>query len=402
MSDRVEEVAIAAAPNEKSVAQELTAFLRRGWLVSPQWDLFWLLSGLFALPVIGLLYLLGQNSAIDRFYLIVALTIAGAHWISPMAVAWSSPGLRKVALVNRRRFIYLPLAGLLIPTVLGLSAGLLPVQWPGLLHLAHPWMLVFILQITFDIQHFCGQNFGVLSIYRKTAGLSSAEDRSMDQLYCRAINWVLMPLAWLSQGVIWGPILGYVPRAEAHGPVVMGVCAVTSLATVLMIVRDIRTGNSSLPRILYIFTLGMSVVLTAYSATLYGLFVFALWHWITAIGLGARVRHGTLQQMAAGKTGWYAKLRAKFATEPLYLMIVGAPMIATVSVVLPLLLWGAPLDALVQQNKVASTLGIGLLAGIVTGLGFVHLFYDRAIYQFRHEEVRKFVAPHLFAQPGSG
>lgn len=372
-------------------------FLRRGWLVSPQWDLFWLLSGLFALPVIGLLYLVGENGAVDKFYLVVALTVAGAHWISPMAVAWSSPGLRKVALVNRKRFIYLPLAGLLIPTALGVAAGLLPIQWPGPLHLAHPWMLVFILQLSFDIQHFCGQNFGVLSIYRKRADLASEQDRKLDLLYCRAINWVLMPLAWLSQDIFWGPILGYVPDAKAHGPLAITVCIVTTLATVLLIVRDVRTQRSTLPRILYIGTLGMSVVLTAYSATLYGVFVFAVWHWITAIGLGARVRHGTLQQTAASRTGWYGKLRAQFASEPLFLMIVGAPIIATVTFVLPLLVWGSPLDALVQRDAVAGTFGIGLLAGIVTGMGFVHLFYDRAVYQFRHEEVRKFVAPHLFA-----
>jgi hypothetical protein len=178
----------------------------------------------------------------------------------------------------------------------------------------------------------------------------------------------------------------------------IAVCAATLLVTVLMLVRDIRTKRSSPPRLLYIFALGMSVVLTAYSAALYGLFVFAVWHWITAIGLGARVRHGTLQENASGRTGWYAKLRSRFASEPLYLMIVGAPTIATVAIVLPSVLWGAPLDALVQQSTVASTLGIGLLAGVVTGMGFVHLFYDRAVYQFRHEEVRTFVAPHLFAR----
>lgn len=247
MSDRVEGVAIAAARDEKSVAQELIAFLRRGWLVSPQWDLFWLLSGLFALPVIGLLYLLGRNSAIDKFYMIVALTISGAHWIFAYGRRVVLSGAAKGGTGHKRRFIYLPLAGLLIPTVLGLFAGLLPVQWPGRLHLAHPWMLIFILQFAFDVQHFCGQNFGVLSIYRKTAGLSSAEDRRLDLLYCRAMNWVMMPLAWLSQGIIWGPILGYLPRAEVHGPLAMGVCAVTSLGTVLMIVRDIRTKKSSLP-----------------------------------------------------------------------------------------------------------------------------------------------------------
>ncbi len=397
MSARVESVVIAAAPDEKPATEPLIPFWRRGWLVSPQWDLLWLLSGLFALPVVGLVHLLGHRGAVDDFYMIAALTMAGAHWVSPIAVAWSSPGLRKVALVNRTRFIYLPLAGLLIPAALGLCAGLLPVEWPGRLHLAHPWMLIFFLQFTFDIQHFCGQNFGVLSIYRKKAGLSSADDRRLDLHYCRAINWVLMPLAWLSQGVVWGPILGYVPQAQAHGPLAMGVCAVTSLATVLMLAREVRTKTSSLPRILYIFTLGTSVVLTAYSATLYGPFVFAIWHWMTAIGLGARVRHGTVRQRAAGKTGWYARLRASFATEPLYLMLIGAPTISAVAIVVPTLLWGTSLDGLIQQSTVPSTLGVGLLAGFVTGMGFVHLFYDRAVYQLRREEVRRFVAPHLFA-----
>ncbi len=372
-------------------------FLRRGWLVSPRWDLFWLLSGVFAVPAVGVLYLVGRNELIDKFYIVAALTLSGAHWVSPIAVAWSSPGLRKAAMANKRRFVYLPLAGLLIPTVLGVVAGLLPVPWPGPLHLAHPWMLIFMLQVAFDIQHFCGQNFGVLSIYRKTAGLSSAEDRRLDLLYCRAINWVLMPLAWLSQGVIWGPLLGYVPRASVHGAMAIGVCVLAVLGTLLMVVRDVRTRKTSAPRLLYFFGLGTSVVLTAYSASLFGLFVFAIWHWITAIGLGARVRHGTMQRIAGPKTSWYAKARARFITEPLFLMVIGAPTIAAVAILLPQALWGASLDVIVQQSTVATTLGVGLLAGIVTGLGFVHLFYDRAVYQFRHEEVREFVAPHLFA-----
>jgi hypothetical protein len=324
--------------------------LKQAWIRGPLWDGFWILSGL---PIGLILVALSKTvpQTLLTFSLLVALQTG--HLLSPIALAWLVPGFRKIMLTQRIKYIGVPLLVLAVPTVIAavaseglteyrpnLSIALQINQWPDG---KNPYLMMIWVYAVWNIYHFGMQNFGVLSIYRRKAGTGS---RRVDMTFCLVITSVAMFL---------GVPISFIRVWDLRWPCV----ALSLVVTGGMVWRQIK-GDLSLPRMLFILTDGLALALLFWQP-LIGFAVYAMNHWLVAIGLSSHV-HAT----SRGKS----------------------PIVFAVVVILVGILCFGML--FVRPTATAGiAIHITMVAfGVRVGLGCVHFLYDRYIYKFSDERVR--------------
>ena len=147
------------------------------WVRNPWWDGFWLLSGL---PIEIVLMLFVPSVHIWQMAVTIMILETG-HVVSPMILAWSKPGLRRIVRREWGKHIVLPVA------LMG-----------GCVYL--PWAVVFGVYFAWNIWHFGMQIFGITSLYRKP--------RSHDERFWRALGCV----AFTALGIGIYPFLGEGPQ----------------------------------------------------------------------------------------------------------------------------------------------------------------------------------------------
>ncbi len=381
-----------AAPAAQPSA--LRDFLKRGWIVSPTWDAFWFLGGISLLPLPFFLSgAFGKSSmAVGIVYGSLNFLLVTSHQISPVYGAWALPGLRREMLKHKARYIYAPLAILLIPALVGGAAAFTSDAVRGWLSLIHPWNLIFLAAFLGDFQHFGGQYFGMLSLYRKTSGQKAPLDRRVDYLYAMTLTFVFSPLTLYSQKEALGPLLQMLPAAPAGFG--SGVVAASLAMLAAMLLFELRKPETSLPRLLFILGMGLAPTTMNYDFRLFAI-VYGVWHWLAAIGLVGRVVSKSEKARNVELTSRWQRIRASFGFKcaimfglglPIWLPTIGAEKLFGLD----------DLDNFMGGAKVVP-LGLGLLAGLVVGVGLCHILYDRAFYGFRHAEIREHVAPHLFS-----
>jgi hypothetical protein len=143
------------------------ALLRMTWIRGPWWDSFWLLSGL----PIGVVLILSPP-AVGLLIFTAAALLETGHALSPIILAWSHRGLRRVAIDRWRESLFAPL---LVFT----GAFLVPPH------------IVFGIYFAWNIYHFGMQNFGVLSLYKRNR-VRGQDDRVRDGLLCLGLTAIGM------------------------------------------------------------------------------------------------------------------------------------------------------------------------------------------------------------------
>jgi hypothetical protein len=108
------------------------------WVRNPWWDGFWLLSGL----PIGILLLLFVPSPYIWQMAVTIMILETGHVVSPMILAWSKPGLRRIVCREWGKHIVLPFL---------LMAACLLLPWP----------IVFGVYFVWNTWHFGMQIFGI-------------------------------------------------------------------------------------------------------------------------------------------------------------------------------------------------------------------------------------------------
>ena len=132
------------------------------WVRNPWWDGVWLLSGL----PIGIVLMLFVPSPHILPMAISIMILETGHVVSPMILAWSKPGLRRIVCREWGKHIVAPAA---------LMAGCLLL----------PWSIVFGVYFVWNIWHFGMQIFGVTCLYRPR---SSHNERVLRALGCLALT----------------------------------------------------------------------------------------------------------------------------------------------------------------------------------------------------------------------
>ena len=373
-----------------------------GWLVSPSWDLLWILNGIpLALVFLLLGSVMDSRPLLQVTAAVLTALLWGGHNVSPMVAAWSNTDFRTHMLGRRGRFLWFPLALWAAATTVGLLAGsqLTRLAAPdgfgpaapgpkdhlnGIIALAYVYLV-------WNQWHFCGQHFGVLAIYRRQqGGTFDPVERAWDRWYCLTFGMVLVPLAWLlNDNSVFQHLSFYLPRVDQSlsRSACVGLVAVSAVLATLVVLRELRKPTRSVARLGYIITVGTAPIVAAIASPVVFLAVWATNHWATAIGLASRIV-GNADRPAPGD--W---------TRVLGLV---TPAMAMMAVSIPLVLL-----LVVQQDVMKATDGfvtlravtpfLGAVIGFRYGFAFVHFLYDRSLYSFSSPAVRTMISPRLFA-----
>ena len=331
------------------------------WVRGPVWDLVWLLSGLPIGLAVTVLVLCG----VPYFWMLAAAVIVfqTAHTISPICLAWSHAGFRRIMLGRPCKFILVPIALLVSWTFLGWAAAL---HWPNptfdpltfkldLPTVYEPLWLMGIIYSYWNIYHFGKQNFGVMSIYRrKNAGLDNG--RSFDLVFCCTMCWAAMavPTVHVAANYFRWNLLRFQSVLVVYIAIATTGCAV-------MLWREWR--RFCLPRAVLILTnaVGMG---SAMLWGLGGLGIVSMNHWLTAIGLA----------------GIVSRRAALFPV-----IVVGAGT--------------ALFCALFIRGWVIPTRVAGAAVAFRLALGIVHFLYDRWVWKFSDPQVRAAIGCDVFHRP---
>jgi hypothetical protein len=138
------------------------------WIRGPLWDGFWILSGL---PV-GLA--LATGYAPMSVLLLVFLALNSGHLVAPVAMAWSHRGFRQIMLAQKIKYIFIPIAIVVMGGVFGVMVGktfpinpvTLAVGIPEWKDYARPLVALLPLYFVWNAYHFGMQNYGFLRLYR--------------------------------------------------------------------------------------------------------------------------------------------------------------------------------------------------------------------------------------------
>jgi len=369
---------------------------RGGWVRSPLWDGFWMLSGLWLALLVWVLTR-GDGEAgfarVDALYLVLSLAFWIGHRVSSTYLAYCTSAYRPLLSSQRTRFVWVPLG-----IVVVVLAILLPPDD------ALPWtrlqraMALGILDYGLVTYHFAAQHYGCLSLYRVRAGQSrTVAARRVDRVYALGVGGLLVVVAEVVAGAVafqsvWvDPVLDPVWLSRVEGVVRPVVLALVAAAFLVLLVLEVRTRAPSLARIAY--ALGMAVLVVAAINLDFFLFV-VLWtaqHWLVAMGLATLVAR---REPDPGPSRWY---RLWHAVNRRALAVV--LLLAAVSVVLSP--W-MEVEALADGDEayglrvfpfLADVLADARLVPFLVAIGFVtafvHYALDRAVYRLSDPAVRE-------------
>lgn len=371
------------------------------WLHSPGWDSFWLLSGLWLVAIVLTARVVGLAPDVPSLLLLYApLLLWGGHIVSPMLTAWSNAGFRALMWSEPNRFIVAPVALMGTSIALGIIGSRELAAMPAALSgVVKPRLLLFLTFAAWNTWHFAAQHFGVLSIYRRQAGLSNLRERQADRVFTIAVGCILLPLAWYAQGLseLLGPLLEWVAIPGSDRSLGLLTATTAVLLTGAYIARELRRDAHSIPRALYIASIGIQPPAAILVGGLYHFAAFTVCHWLIAIALSARIMSNRL-----------ADPRPR---SPLARVVSSHAAQATGLVVVSILLYFVlrrpslfdPFQGAVHfgYSHEETTLLVGALSGAFFGITFMHFLYDRYVYNFGRPEVRTSIGTYLFS-PAAG
>src|SRR4051812_11376218 len=162
--------------------QPLRARTSSRWVRGPLWDGFWMLSGLWLVPIVLWLaygYSDPESSPLDLLYFGLTALFWIGHRLCSTYLAYCTEAYRPLLRSEPIRFIALPLL---------VTAACFAIFLPP--DAALPWtrqerlIAMAIVDYAWVTYHFAAQHFGALSLYRTRAGRSlSNYTRTLDQWF---------------------------------------------------------------------------------------------------------------------------------------------------------------------------------------------------------------------------
>ena len=360
------------------------------WVRGPVWDVVFLQSALWLLPLVLWLGSAGPAArALDMLVFAFTALFWIGHRFTSAWLAYGTEAYRPLLKAQPVRFVFVPLA----VTVL-CFAILLPPDAALPLTRTERAIALAIVDYAFSTWHFAAQHFGALSLYRARAGCGR---RRRDRLFALGIGGVLIFVADLLAGSVAYPErwLGTLPMwvAAEQQPIRLIATALLIAATASMLVAELRSPRISLPRILYVSGLAAMVAIALQPR---GLFLFvAIWtsqHWILATGIGAQAPSAEI----APAQGLLRPALHALNTRPILLIVA---LMTLSAILLPLFEveanWQTP-GAVFYGDRLFGVFAAGLRSSVwVPALlalgfasGFTHYLLDRAVYRFSDPTVR--------------
>jgi hypothetical protein len=370
----------------------------RPWIRGPAWDLAWLLSALWLVPLV-LILSAGPGDPVDGpldalYFALTALFWLG-HRVGSTWLAYFTTAYRSVRRAERARFA-------LVPVVIAVVcfAVILPpdtaLPWPRMQRVT-AFVIVDYLLITY---HFASQHFGVLSLYRVRAGRGGSRGlRWLDRAYALIVGGALVVIAEIVAGTVFhidvwvDPWLAPEWVASAAGTLRGAGTAAAAAAAVGMLTVEAWSPRPSLPRSAYVVGLAGMTAVAFYARTP---FVFlVLWsaqHWIVAVGLTTLVASG---EPAPDRPHRLSRVLHAVNRRSWAVMLVLAA--ASVSLLPFLEVEGADDDGALYAHRLFGQFATGLRTsswvpvllafGLTTAI--LHYWLDRAVYRLSNQHVRE-------------
>ena len=370
---------------------------KKTWLQNPTWDGIWLHSGLWLIPVIGVLAIAPQTLILASALATLALWLA--HRIATMFTAFCFSSYRSLVKKYHKRFVIAPLAVMIVTT------GFLFVPLP--LSITNRVLFLGTLFFLINTYHFAVQHFGVLTIYRiRSEQRFSAEQRNMERSRCLILGGWCVALGQILHGadVVRESLLA--PLTDYSLPFYVKIAGVIFAIGIggVMFNHESKQTPSSKGKRLYILGLAAQAALAFILPPLPFLMLWSVQHWLVSIALATHMAESDAQLEQTTESRWFSFWR-KVNRRPIavVLTLVFTSVIAAPLLLIPTkLLLGTGgllpfielLQTLYHQHEPLTLLLIGINFGTV----FCHFIYDRAVFRFSHEDTRAISGPLLFGQ----
>ena len=392
---RVVESAASISVPFATIATSSRVAVRSPWLRGALWDGFWMQSALWLVPIALWLawgYADPAKSPLDLLYFGLTALFWIGHRVSSTYLAYCTEAYRPLLRTQPIRFVVLPLL-----ITAGCFAIFLPpddaLPWPRQERLI--WLA--IVDYAFVTYHFAAQHFGALSIYRSRAGRSGCPwTRRMDRAFALLIGGLLVLVADLLAGAVayqseWTG-RGYLPDllVSTQDEIRLVATVLLLATTAVVLLAEIRSAQSSLPRLLYIVGIAIMVGIALQPRSLFlFLVIWTSQHWILAVGLTSQ----TVSKEPAPRGGF----RGAFHHVNIRPWALVGVLLAVSVLLLPVF----EVEALGQGDtyygdRIFGAIGAALrtsiwvpaLVALGFATGFIHYLLDRSVYRFSNAQVR--------------
>ena len=368
------------------------------WLRSAGWDGFWMLSGLWLLPLLAVSAVV--PGALKSGLIVASLLLWLSHRFATTYSAFCTPAYRNLVSEQRRRFLWLP--GVIILLTFGF------VYAPRTLVPIDSWGKIQVLGTLFflyNAYHFGIQHYGVLSIYRIRTGQSpSGWLKRYEKFFCLVVGSLAVAIAQICHGAeVVGDSIVYpvVPRdvfmsAFALLQVVMPVIIVILAA--VFFVGEFRMGQVSLPKVVYAAGLMLQGISAYFLDPIAFLILWGVQHWLVSVALGGHMAQNDTSEIPASSR-WYGFWSRFKGFWPTVFVLCLASIILS-----PLFAYAVHPEKIAEGpdffSFLSPVLAIPAISNLFIALNFssvfIHFVMDRAIFRFSHPAVRKVSVPLLF------
>ena len=370
------------------------------WVRSPTWDFFWLHSGLW----LGLIvFAFREQPSLEMFYMVGMFLFWISHRFSSFYIAWGTGSYRTVRTSQPLRYVIFPaMLVLSVFVLLFIPETVLPVSVPvrilGLLLLDFFW----------GMHHFAAQHYGMLSLFRHRANpLSANSFKLLDRFFCWGTGFVLVLVAEILHGASFlqqeqiFPAMPYDWEIEFI-PIILSSGTILVLGITAIMIWNAFLQNLGLPRILYIFGLGIMVTGAFQLHPVEFLMLWTLQHWITALGLTAQMGGNDIKISMSVKNRLFKK--SSFSGNQ-YQWIILLPLLIISVILTPFFEIEAASSGVRYSELIfpsfmywlENSSWFTILVGIGLASGFLHYFMDRAVYRFYDSKTRMRAKKLLFS-----
>jgi hypothetical protein len=271
------------------------------WVRTAGYDALFMLSGLWAMAIVVALHGSGHLS---RFHLWLGVLFWIGHRLATSYLAFCQQAYRELLVEQNKRFVIAPLV--VIATVFAMMLipeSIIPIP------ILYRLLLLAVVDFAWEFYHFTMQHYGVISVYRILARQNPAavKDKKIEKLFCLTVFGCAIPAAVVYQSLS--------NLAQANTDFFVPMWAIETLRgggiafvlgfTGFMVVKELNASQSSIPKTLYMISVGIPVALAfVYHSLVPALLIIAVQHWLVAVGISAHMASGHAPSNAE-PNGWY-------------------------------------------------------------------------------------------------
>lgn len=388
------------------------------WVRSTMYDGFFMMSGLWAMPVVIALY---GSGYLSRFHLALGVLFWIGHRVATTYLAFCQQAYRELIVDQNARFVLVPAAVIVsVFALLLIPESIIPIP------VLNRVILLAVIDFAWEFYHFTMQHYGVLSVYRMLAKQNPADvaQKRLEKWYCMAAFGCGIPVSVVYHS------LGSLAHANPDFIVpvsVLQMLRIAGIALVLgltwyMLMTELRNADASVPKMLYITSVGVPVSLAFfYDSLVPALLVIAVQHWLVAVGLSAHMASG---QAADTKepNGWY-RFWGVFNRSPYAVLVLMCIFSAALAPIMEFsdverrfalkelrsmfdsgagtreyIYWGETYMRWLSRFNRDTVLIVFVAAGF--SFGYVHYLMDRAVFRFSDAATRQRGIPLLVQKGG--